>query len=158
MMRMNVLWAAVAAVVLCTSAQAAPKIDDPVIFVRWVYAEMATDKNFAYPEDALSPRLKALEDLDKREAGGEVGRLDFDFFANAQDWSISDLSVTGAPVENAKDREVVTAQFKNGKRKNEIHFYFEKTAAGWKLDDARSVIGGSWTLSLILKYGWDTPE
>ena len=31
----------------------------------------------------------------------------------------------------------------------------QRWSAGWQLDDARSLLGESWTLSLILKYGWD---
>jgi hypothetical protein len=54
--------------------------------------------------------------------------------------------------------DIVIAKFKNTGRPEEIHFDFEKTKDGWKLDDARALGGDrdeTWTLSLILKYGSD---
>lgn len=142
-----------AASLLTAAAQAATKIDDPLKFVKAVYATTVGKK--PEPEDIYTPRLDALFKLDSKEAGGEVGRIDFSFWMNAQDGTISGVTVTSAPVENAPGRLVVIAKFKNEKTPNEIHFYFEKTPAGWKLDDARSLLGEQWTLSLILKYGWD---
>jgi hypothetical protein len=93
--------------------------------------------------------------LEKREAHGEVGRIDFDFWSNAQDWKLSEVKVTSVPVEGAASRRVVIAKFKNFGKPNEIHFYFTKTGRGWLLDDARALTDEPWTLSLILKYGWD---
>ena len=139
-------------------ANGATKIDDPVKFVSGLYSKMAAatmKAPYVAPEVIYTPRLAALFDLEKREAGGEVGRIDFDFWSNAQDWQLSNVKVTGAPVEGAKDREIVIAKFKNFGKPQEIRFYFEKTKSGWLLDDARSLVGESWTLSLILKYGWD---
>jgi len=139
-------------------ATAATTISDPVKFVTGLYAKMAVANPktpYVAPEDIYTPRLAALFALDTKEAGGEVGRIDFDFWSNAQDWDLSGVKVTGQPVEGAKDREVVIARFRNFRKPQEIHFYFEKAAAGWKLDDARSLVGEQWTLSLILKYGWD---
>ena len=112
-------------------------------------------KPYVAPEDIYTPRLAALFALEQREAGDEVGRIDFDFWSNAQDWKRSGVKITSVPVEGAKAREVVIAKFKNFGKPEEIHFYFEKSAGGWSLDDARSLVGESWTLSLILKYGWD---
>lgn len=139
--------------VAATATQAATKIDDPLKFVKTIYTTTVGKK--PEPDDIYTPRLDALFKLDSKEAGGEVGRIDFSFWMNAQDGAISGVTVTKADVENAPNRMVVIAKFKNEKTPNEIHFYFEKTAAGWKLDDARSLLGEQWTLSLILKYGWD---
>jgi hypothetical protein len=159
-MHKTILAAAIAA--LCavpTISSAATKIDDPIKFVTSTYARIrdATKVgNDAIPEDIYTPRLSALMALDQKEAGGEVGRLDFEFWTNSQDWQLADVKVTGHTVENAKDREVVIAKFRNTGNPEEIHFYFEKTKSGWLLDDAESVEKGSvWTLSLILKFGWD---
>ena len=157
-MRLKILAILSFAVLLCAPAQAATRIDDPVKFVSGLYARMAasTAKTpYVAPEDIYTPHLAALFALESKDAGGEVGRLDFDFWSNAQDWQLSGVKVTGQPVEGAKDREVVIAKFRNFGKPQEIHLYFEKTAAGWQLDDARSLVGESWTLSLILKYGWD---
>ncbi|MBI3676582.1 MAG: DUF3828 domain-containing protein [Proteobacteria bacterium] len=143
-------------------AAAATVISDPVKFVNGVYANMvkANAKNsYMAPEDIYTPRLSALFALDTKEAGGEVGRMDFDFWSNAQDWQISGVKVKGLDVESAKDRKIVVARFKNEGKPEEIHLYFERGKKGWLLDDARSTGKDSWTLSLILKYGWaDAPQ
>jgi hypothetical protein len=154
-MRFRVLTGIVlaAAFLIAPAAQAGTKIDDPLAFVKAIYTTTVGKK--PEPDDIYTQRLDALFKLDSKEAGGEVGRIDFSFWMNAQDGTISGVTVSKAPVENAPNRMVVIAKFKNEKTPNEIRFYFEKTAAGWKLDDARSVLGEQWTLSLILKYGWD---
>jgi hypothetical protein len=153
-MRFGFFAAAAAIALMLASAQAAPtRVDDPVKFVKSVYATMGKKPE---PDDFYSARLNALIALDKKEAGGEVGRYDFDFWINAQDGSVSGLTVSKMPVDNAPDRMIVVAKFKNYTTPNEIHFYFEKTAAGWKLDDVRSLVGDTWVLSLMLKYGSDS--
>jgi hypothetical protein len=159
-MRRFVLAAAIAAMCAAPAvSSAATKIDDPVKFVTATYAKIGDAAKVGadtIPEDIYTPRLSALMALDQKEAGGEVGRLDFEFWTNSQDWQLADVKVTARSVENAKDREVVIAKFKNTGHPEEIHFYFEKTKTGWLLDDAASVEKGSvWTLSLILKFGWD---
>ena len=130
-------------------------ISDPVRFVTSVYDKLAKDDAFSPSDDIYTPRLAALFALDRREAGDGVGRIDFDFWTNAQDWKISGLKVASSPVEGSKARRIVVAKFNNVTRPTEIHFYFESTKQGWLLDDARSTVGERWTLSLILKYGFD---
>ncbi|HTQ12756.1 MAG TPA: hypothetical protein VMH86_02690 [Rhizomicrobium sp.] len=131
-------------------------IADPVAYVKHGYQLLAADKDVPDDPATFTPRLRALFALEKKEAGGEVGRLDFDYWTNGQDWKISRLAIRAVPVEGAKDREIVFATFHNIDRDEEIHFYFEKGAGGWQLDDVRSLRGEEpWTLSLILKYGWD---
>ncbi len=141
-------------VLLLSSAQAAPtRIDDPLKFVKAIYATTVGKK--PEPDDIYTPRLDALFKLDTKEAGGEVGRIDFDFWMNGQDGTISGATISKVAVDNAPGRTIIIAKFKNEKTPNEIHFYFEKTASGWKLDDVRSMIGDPWVLSLFLKYGWN---
>jgi hypothetical protein len=77
---------------------------------------------------------------------------------NGQDGTISDVHISKIDVENGPGRQIVVAKFKNEKTPNEVHFYFEKTPKGWKLDDVRSLMGDPWVLSLQLKYGWDGKE
>ena len=151
--RLLICSALAAALAAPTGASAATKIDDPVKFVKSEYA--TTVGKHPEPDDIYSPRLSALFDLDTKEAHGEVGRIDFDFWMNGQDGTVSHVTVSKFDVGGAKDREIVVAKFKNEQTPNEIHFYFEKTAKGWKLDDVRSMIGETWVLSLVLKYGWD---
>jgi hypothetical protein len=149
----KILFAVLSFAFFFSGSSAATRIDDPAAFVKSVYA--TTVGKHPEPEDIYTPRLKALFDLDRKEAGGEVGRWDMDFWMNGQDGTIGDVHVTKKDVENSADREIVIATFKNGKLPCEIHFYFEKTAQGWKLEDARSTIGDPWVLSLQLKYGYD---
>jgi len=142
-----------AAVLVLCGAQAATRIDDPVKFVTTVYKNDVS--KHPEPEDIYTPRLAALFALDSKEANGEVGRWDMDFWMNGQDGDISDVHISKADVDNATGRMIVIAKFKNEKKPNEIHFYFEKTSQGWKLDDVRSLLGDPWVLSIQLKYGWD---
>jgi hypothetical protein len=95
--------------------------------------------------------------LNNKEFGkDEVGRIDFDIYMNAQDGTITGVKVKGMPVDNGPGREIVVANFKNEGKPQEVHFYFEKIKGAWKMDDASSMTGPDpWTLSLILKYGWD---
>lgn len=135
-------------------ALAAP-IADPDAFVRQVYEGMAGDAGFNPPDDIYTPRLDALWRGMERDAGDEVGRVDFEVWANAQDGRISDVSVRGQAVDGRPDRRIVIARFRNEDRPERLVFYFEKTGAGWKVDDIVSTGGqGPWTLSVLLKYGW----
>ena len=147
------LFAILSCAIFFSAASAATKIDDPVKFVTAVYK--ADVGRHPEPDDIYTPRLAALFALDRKEANGEVGRWDMDFWMNGQDGTISDVHVTKQDVDSATGRLVVIAKFKNEKKPNEIHFYFEKTAQGWKLDDVRSLLGDPWVLSIQLKYGWD---
>ena len=139
---------------LTIPATAGTKIDDPVAFVKGVYAGWSTQK--AEPEGVFTARLEALRALDEKEAHGEVGRgNDFSFWCNCQDGEVKKSAVKGRDVENTKGRKVVDAKFELDGKKQEIFFYFEQTKDGWKIDDARLAGKGGWTLSLIYKYGWD---
>jgi hypothetical protein len=137
-------------------SEAATRIDDPAKFVQNVYKQIASNTNYSAPDDIYTPHLASLWALEKKESGGEVGRIDFDFWTGTQDWELKGISVTEQPVEGSNARKVVIAKFKNIGTPEEMHFYFEKSANGWLLDDVRSLKGESWTLSLVLKYGWDS--
>jgi hypothetical protein len=153
-MHANALALAFLATLAYASAQAATRIDDPEKFVREVYGHIEKTRDYREPDDIYTPRLASLFALDSKEAGGEVGRIDFDFWINAQDFQISKVRVTSEPVDNAPSRQIVVAKFINLGTPEEIHFYFERTDSGWKLDDASSAGKEDWTLSVILKYGW----
>ena len=146
-----------AAFATVSSANAATRIDDPVSFVGHVYENLRKNHGYTTPADIYSPRLAALFAADRKETGTAppiFGRLDFDFWLDAQDTDDGmpgTVKVTGIDVPNAPDRKVVDVTFTNFDPK-ENRFYFEKTPAGWKLDDVSSPSQG-WTLSLILKYG-----
>lgn len=80
-----------------------------------------------------------------------IGRLDFGFWVAGQDWDISDVAVSSHTATGNADRRIVEARFSNFGEPNTLHFYWERTPSGWRLDDVSSASG--WTLSLILKYG-----
>jgi hypothetical protein len=156
MHKTRILTLTTALVVACVAHAAS--ISDPATFVRGLFARMAsatTAKPYVPPENIYSPRLAALMALDRKEAGGEVGRLDFDIWTGAQDWQLSGVKVSSLDVENTKDRKIVVAKFRNAGKPHELHYYFERGKSGWQLDDVRSVdAGAQWTLSVVLKYGW----
>lgn len=150
-------------------AAAATKITDPKAFVADVYARLAKDQDkldvklgYGPPEDIYTPRLEGLWAEEIKDADGELGRLDFFFWVNGQDWKLSDVAVTERTMAGHKDRKIVTVDFKNFDSSNALDFYFDRVGDRWLIDDVSSTPvpsgdkpGESWTLSLILKYGFD---
>ena len=78
---------------------------------------------------------------DKREAKGEVGRLDGDPLYNAQDIQIKDFSVS-AP-ESAGGETRITVHFKNIGKPARIVYVLSRTADGWRISDIRYNDGSS---------------
>ena len=148
----------VACVLSIAAAEAKPvAVSDPVAAMKALYAKL--EKDAFSTRLPLSARLNTLMALDTREAKGEVGRLDGDYFTNSQDAKISAVAVTSRDVENAPGRKIVVVRFKNLDKSMENHFYWERTKAGWVLDDVRYLDEKEgYALSLMLKYGWDGPE
>jgi hypothetical protein len=137
------------------SAAPATVIADPATFVQSVYARHAKGGDYIPPDDIYTPHLAGLWALEEHEAHGEVGRIDFLFWIDGQDGTPSDLHLRTVPVEGRLDRRIIVATFKNGDQAENLRFYFQRGATGWKLDDVVSLTGKSpWTLSVILKYGW----
>jgi hypothetical protein len=161
-MQSSVLVPAIAGITLALMASAGHaspiKVSDPEKAMRQVYA--ALEKDGKAIELPLSAQLDGLFKLDQRESTpDEVGRIDFDYFVNGQDSKITEPVVTSRTVENAPDRRIVVVRFKNFDEEMENHYFWEKTKAGWVLDDVRFLDGQEgYTLSLVLKYGWDGPE
>jgi hypothetical protein len=127
----------------------------PPVYVAGVYDRLAKGETFEAPDALYTPRLLALwRDMEK-DAGGEVGRLDANYWTNSQDWTISGVTIGSAYVDgHDDDRMIVVARFRNMDRNEVIQFYFEKLGGQWKLDDVVSLDETPWTLSLVLKYGW----
>jgi hypothetical protein len=78
---------------------------------------------------------------DKREAKGEVGRLDGDPLYNAQDFQISDFSVSAPETAGGETR--VTVHFKNIGKPTRVIFVLGKTPDGWRINDIRYDDGSS---------------
>ncbi len=136
-------------------AAAAQSLDDePEVYVASVYDRLANGGDFETPEALFTPRLLALAKDMEKDAGGEVGRVDFYFWTNSQDWKLSGFSFAGQPVEQNPDRRIVIARFRNMDRPEIIAFYWEKIGARWRLDDVQSLGKDPWTLSVLFKYGF----
>jgi len=135
---------------------AATRIDDPKTFVAEIYGRLAATQSgtssYHPPDDIYSARLAKLFRDDKRKAKGEVGCLDFNFWANGQDYFIEDLTV--ASEDQGPDRKTVTAKFKNLDRREEIRFDFVRNGRNWLLDEVHSGGAKPWTLSEVLKCAW----
>jgi hypothetical protein len=131
---------------------AATRIDDPKTFVTAVYRRFMTQSDrspYTPPGDIYTPRLQKLLSEDKRKAKGEVGCLDFVFWLNAQDWKITNLTITSS--DDGQDRQTVTSKFRNSGEPQEMHFDFRRISGRWLLDDAHSLLAPPWTLSELLK-------
>ncbi|HRD27648.1 MAG TPA: hypothetical protein PLO65_05040 [Caulobacter sp.] len=137
------------------AARAQSLDDSPPVYVASVYDRLAKGEAFEAPEALYTPRLQALWKDMERDAGGEVGRLDANYWTNSQDWTISGVTIGSAYADgHDDDRMIVVARFRNMDRNEVIQFYFERLGGRWRLDDVVSLAGEPWTLSLVLKYGW----
>ena len=89
----------------------------------------------------FDPALLKLYLRDRREAKGEVGRLDGDPLYNAQDMEIKDLSIS--PPETAKAETRITVRFKNFGQSTRIVYVLTRSGDGWKISDIRYDDGSS---------------
>ena len=89
----------------------------------------------------FDPALLQLYLKDKREAKGEVGRLDGDPLYNAQDMEIKDFSVSAPEMAGGEAR--VRVNFKNLDKPTRLVYMLSRTANGWKISDIRYDDGSS---------------
>jgi hypothetical protein len=78
---------------------------------------------------------------DKREAKGEVGRLDGDPLYNAQDTEIKDFSISAPQTTGGETRVMV--RFKNLGKSTRVQYVLGRTADGWRISDIRYDDGSS---------------
>jgi hypothetical protein len=78
---------------------------------------------------------------DRREAEGEVGRLDGDPLYNAQDTEIKDFSISAPKTTGAET--LVMVRFKNLGKLTRVEYALVRTADGWKISDIRYDDGSS---------------
>jgi hypothetical protein len=95
----------------------------------------------------FDPTLLKLYQKDKREAKGEVGRLDGDPLYNAQDvdikhFFVSEAEMTGGPSRTGIEARV-TVNFKNLDKPTRVLYILSRTANGWKISDIRYDDGSS---------------
>ena len=132
-------------------------VADPQAFVAATYARYQASPNVPPPDQgfAYSPRLKALFDAYDawtRQHEDLVGALDFDWWTNAQDYSIRNL--TYREIGEGPDLRWIVARFDNYDRHDEIRFRFVRQSGRWYLDDAVQGTGrgdDGWTLSALLQ-------
>jgi len=76
---------------------------------------------------------------DKREAKGEVGRLDGDPLYNAQEVQITDFSISEPKISPSRTgmEALVTVRFKNIGKPTRVECVLRRTAGGWRISDIR---------------------
>jgi len=72
---------------------------------------------------------------DKREAKGEVGRLDGDPLYNAQEIQITDFAISEPKTTGTE--AIVTVHFKNIGKPTHVECVLRRTVHGWKISDIR---------------------
>jgi Protein of unknown function (DUF3828) len=85
---------------------------------------------------------------DEREAKGEVGRLEVDPLYYAQDFEITNFTITGP--ETVGRETQVTVSFKNLGEPQRLVYILTHTGGGWRISDIRYDDGSS--LKKILKH------
>lgn len=137
----------VAAAALVASPAAAQGVEDPAAFVRERFAHYARGQvPQSWPDRSYSSRLDRLfERLDRAEGGEQ--RIDFDWWLNAQDFSIDSVEVV---IERDRgDRRTVLARWRNFGRADSSRFLFVRRRGRWFLDDVINATSG-WRLSALL--------
>src|SRR5262249_41785506 len=93
---------------------------------------IALDSNTAVRR-YFDPELAALIIKDRREAHGEVGKLDADPFVDAQDWEIDAVDI--AIHEIAPDKANATVSFKSLGDQRRVVLALVKLKMGWRIAD-----------------------
>jgi hypothetical protein len=157
--------ASAAALAVPVAAPAAPAhraahargVDDPRAFVAQRFAGYRSGTDHVPPDPvwAYSPRLAALfatYNAWQRRHPDDVGSIDFDWWINAQDWELSQVSV--AQADTGPNARTVTASWHNSGTADSSRFLFVRIGGRWYLDDAVHGTGHGdegWTLSALLR-------
>jgi hypothetical protein len=81
----------------------------------------------------FTPDLVRLIQADRKQAKGEVGRLDGDPFVDAQDWKIEHMRIG---IENETPASATaTAHFDNNGRDTIVTLLLVKQKAGWRVNE-----------------------
>lgn len=87
------------------------------------------DKASLYFDETLTDLL--VKDQD--ESKGELGRFSFDPFVNGQDFSIRNVEITVAPVD--ENHAKATASFRNFDVRSKVNYDLVRTARGWRISN-----------------------
>jgi len=143
---MTVRWSVAAAVCLCLAFAMVPaRAAEPSAksFVEGIYAAykgkdargIALDSNAAVRR-YFDPKLAALIIKDRKEAHGEVDKLDADPFVDAQDWEIDAVDI--AIREITPDKAIATVSFKSLGDQRRVVLALVKLKVGWRIADITS--------------------
>lgn len=143
---------AFALVLGCAAALMSPfaalAFDTPEEAIEALYAPYLADELPPDREPYFSEHLNGLFAEDAREAGGEVGSIDFDPVIAGQDYQISDFDLDDVSVDG--DTALVSVFFKNMGETQSLLFDMVLEDDGWKVDDITSLPPGpEWQLSEI---------
>jgi hypothetical protein len=84
----------------------------------------------------FEPKLAALIIKDRKDARGEVGKLDADPFIDAQDWEIDAVNI--AVRETASDKASATVSFTSLGEQRTVLLALVKLKMGWRIADITS--------------------
>jgi hypothetical protein len=84
----------------------------------------------------FEPKLAALIIKDRKDARGEVGKLDADPFIDAQDWEIDAVDI--AVRETTPDKADATVSFKSLGERRSVILALVKLRSGWRIADITS--------------------
>lgn len=127
-------WLALLLLVSCAAGQPAARS-----FVERVYRQYDPARADDPPwgerrcRETFSVRLCALIEKDRREAGGEVGRLDGDPLYGAQDIAATELAFAAEPDADGRARVRVT--FRNLGEPRALLLALVPEGSGWRIDD-----------------------
>ena len=127
------------ATLLVEAAHAATPGLDPVTIIKTLYAgyqappteapESPTEGQKTFFTDALETLYVAATNA----PDDDLPLIDWDVFANGQDFQISDVTVTATPVSG--NSAMVTASFKNFDEPTTVIYAFVTTPQGWRVAD-----------------------
>jgi hypothetical protein len=108
--------------------------DDPRDVIWALYTPfMKTGWEYVDPAPLQSVGLNQLIELDRKDADGEIGRIDFDPYVNGQDALISGVELTD--VDELGGTAKITVKFDNFSAPNTSIYSLVKERDGWKIDD-----------------------
>lgn len=118
---------------------------DPVETVRAFYAADDTNAVRFYAR-----RLRSLYERDRKQARGEVGRLDFAFHVNGQDTEDDWRRTLALKAVSGTDGEAeVQATFRNF-APQDLRYDLVREGGRWLIADVRSLRKATWRLTTIL--------
>ena len=124
---------------LLSVATPALAYDQPRDVIMALYTPFFDAESWEYTDPAplQSTGLNALVEQDRKDANGEIGRLDFDPYVVGQDFLLTDFAV-GA-IEEMSGTAKVTVNFRNFDTPETNVFTLIRESDGWKIDDVTNI-------------------